>query len=165
MFLNLIAIIAIIVGPVAAVMITLWHQDRKQKIDAKKRLFLSLMAHRKALPPNPEWVNALNVIDVVFADHPNVVSLWHEYYNLLHADMEKTQQQREHKYLEMLSAMANVVGYKSLSQTDIDKFYFPKAYGDQLEINAKVQKEFLRVLENSARFVLDKKRGGHNSLQ
>jgi hypothetical protein len=154
MFLNIIGIIAIIVGPVSAVIITLWHQDRKQKIGEKNRLFLTLMAHRKTLPPNPEWVNALNVIDVVFSDNPNIVTHWHDFYNLLHADMEKTQQQRDHKYLELLSAMAKVLDYPSLSQTDIDKFYIPKAYGDQYEISAKIQKEWLRVLENSARFVV-----------
>jgi hypothetical protein len=113
MFLNIIGIIAIIVGPVSAVIITLWHQDRKQKIGEKNRLFLTLMAHRKTLPPNPEWVNALNVIDVVFSDNPNIVTHWHDFYNLLHADMEKTQQQRDHKYLELLSAMAKVLDYPS----------------------------------------------------
>jgi len=154
----ILAILAVIVGPISAVLITLWHQDRKQKNDAKMHLFLTLMAHRKALPPNPEWVNALNVIDVVFSDHPkHVVSHWHDFYNLLHGDFDKNQQQRDHKYLELLSAMAKVLGYKSLSQTDIDKFYIPKAYGEQYEINAKVQKELLRVLENSACFVVEKK--------
>jgi hypothetical protein len=157
MFLTIIGVIAVIVGPIAAVAITLWHQDRKQSFDTQNKLFLTLMAHRKALPPNPEWVNALNVVDVVFANHPNIIALWHDYYNLLHADWEKTQQQRDHKYLEMLSAMAQVLGYQSLSQTDIDKFYVPKAYADQLELNAKLQQEWLRVLQNTGKFLVEKK--------
>jgi hypothetical protein len=163
--LTIIGIIAVIIGPVSAVLITLWHQKRYQKLEAKNRLFLTLMAHRKAFPISPDWVSSLNLIDVVFGDYPKIVSLWHDYYNLLHGDPEKTQQQREHKRLELLSEMSKVLGYKSLSQTDIDKFYFPQGFADQLELNTKVQKEFLRVLENSARFVLDKKNSGLNPLQ
>ncbi len=163
--LNILAIVAVIIGPLAAVLITLWHQDRTQKMDAQSKLFLALMAHRKALPPNPEWVNALNVIDVVFANHPNIIDLWHDFYNLLSGDWEKNQQQRDHKYLELLSAMARVLGYRSLSQIDIDKFYIPRAYGDQYETNVKVQKEWLRVLENSARFVVDKREDSEKPSQ
>jgi hypothetical protein len=65
--------IAIVLGPLLAVGITLWWQGRKEKRDAKERLFLTLMAQRRAFPPAIEWVNALNVIDVVFADHSQVV--------------------------------------------------------------------------------------------
>lgn len=163
--LNILAILAVIVGPISAVLITLWYQARKQKFDSKNRLFLTLMAHRKSFHLNPEGVNALNMISVVFADNPSVVALWNDFYNLLAGDLEKNKQERDHKYLEMLSAMARVLGYKSLSQTDIDKFYYPKSFVDQLETNAKVQKEFLQVLENSARFVVDKRGTGQNPLQ
>jgi hypothetical protein len=164
---NFIAILAVIIGPVAAVLITLWHQDRKQKIDTKKRIFLTLMAHRRALPPNPEWANALNLIDVVFGDHPQIVALWHEYYAFLAQiqSWEETTQQREHKYLELLSAMAHSLGYGTLQQTDIDKFYVPRAHGEQSVLTAEIQKELLRVLKDTARFVVDPKPIGKKPLQ
>jgi hypothetical protein len=34
-------------------------------------------------PPSQQWVDGLNVIDVVFADVPQVVELWHRYYEAL----------------------------------------------------------------------------------
>jgi len=43
--------------------------------------------------------------------------------------------------------MARSLGYRSLQQTDIDKFYAPQVFGDQLALNAETQKEFLRVLK------------------
>ena len=111
------------------------------------------MAHRRAFPPTIEWVNALNLIDVIFADHTNVVNLWHRYYDELHKKPEQMDPQaREHIYLELLSAIARVLGYKRLQQTDIDKYYSPIAHGNQLEITYKTQKEFLRVLENTSKF-------------
>lgn len=159
MLLNIITIIALFSGPIAAVLITLWHQDRKQKIDANKRVFLTLMAHRKALPPNPEWVNALNLIDVIFHDCPQIVALWHEYFALLCQihNWEESTQQREHKYLELLSAMAQSLGYRDIQQTDMDKFYSPKGQADLVQLQLKIYQELSRVLENTEHFLVEKK--------
>ena len=144
-------IAAIVFGPVSAVTITLAYQKYKEKRDAKIRLFLTLMAHRKSLPPTFAWVESLNLIDVVFAKHPKVVQLWHEYYDFLHEET-KDYTKREHKYLELLSLMAKSLGFPNLQQTDIDKFYTPIAHGDQAELNHKVQIELLRVLQNTGVF-------------
>ncbi len=114
------------------------------------------MAKRRTFPPTIEWVDALNVIDVVFADTPQVVQLWHEYYaGLANPPANNNYQQREHTYLLMLSAMARALGYSRLEQTDIDKFYTPQIHGDQLELNYKCQTEWLRVLENTNRLAVE----------
>ena len=153
---DIINITAIIIGPIFAVGITLWWQRRREKRDSKERLFLTLMAHRRAFPPSIEWVNALNVIDVVFAEHPQVVQLWHEYYaGLANPPANQNYQQREHTYLLMLSAMARSLGYRRLEQTDIDKFYSPQAHADQMALNYKCQTEWLRVLENTNRLPVE----------
>ena len=144
----LINIIAIVLGPIVAVLITLIYQSNKEKRDSKMRLFTTLMAYRKTFPPPMAWVESLNLIDVVFSKNTKVVQLWHEYYALLHQSTQDFAQ-REHKYLELLSEMAKVLNYKNLQQTDIDKFYSPVAHGNQNELNVKVQTELLRVLENT----------------
>ena len=78
------------------------------------------------------------MIDVVFADVPQVVELWHRYYELLaNPPANENYQGRDHTYLLMLSAMARALGYHKLEQTDIDKFYSPQAHGNQLELNYK----------------------------
>ena len=149
-------LVAIVVGPIIAVGITLWWQQRKEMRDAKGRLFLTLMAHRRSNPPSPEWVNVLNVIDVVFADTPQVVQLWHEYFSgLSNPPANQNYQQREHTYLLMLSAMARSLGYRRLEQTDIDKFYSPQAHVDQFSLNHACQTEWLRVLKSSARLSIE----------
>ena len=158
-------IIAVVSGPILAVLITLWYQTRKEKRkekrEAKSRLFINLMAHRKSMPPTFDRVNSLNLIDVVYADHPKVLQLWHEYYDLLHTE-PANYQLWEHKHIEMLSEMAQVAGYKKLKQIDIEKFYTPVAHGTQAELNEKTQREFLRVLENTASFVVTKKENDTN---
>jgi len=144
---DIINIIAVITGPIFAVVITLMWQQRKEKRDSKERLFLTLMAHRRTFPPPIEWVNSLNVTDVVFAEHPQVVQLWHQYYSsLTNPPANENYQQREHTYLLMLSAIARALGYGRLEQTDIDKFYAPQVPPFLRALNYKCQTEWLRVL-------------------
>jgi hypothetical protein len=82
-FMDIINIIAIITGPLFAVLITLWWQERKEKRDKKINLFTMLLAYRKTYPVSPEWARGLNLIDVVFQNHPRVLELWHQYYDML----------------------------------------------------------------------------------
>lgn len=143
---DVITAIALIAGPTIAVIITLWYQRRAEKRAAKERLFITLMAHRRASPPSAEWSGALNLIDVIYARHPRVVELWHELYDILQI-VPLNMQRFGHAHLTLLSAMAQVLGYKTLTQTDIDKFYAPQVFGDQAAIQADLQKELVRVLK------------------
>ena len=156
---EIINIAAIIIGPISAVWITLWWQQRKEKRDAKRRLFTTLMAHRRKIPPPIEWVNALNVIDVIFADVPEVVQLWHKYYeHLANPPANQNFETREHTYILLLSAMARSLGYKRLEQTDIDKYYTPQVHGDQAALNHEIQTEWLRVLRSTAQIAIVSKK-------
>lgn len=135
-------VMATALGPIAAVLITLWHQERTQKRSAKERLFIALMAHRKYMPPAIEWVKALNLIDVVYADHPKVIEAWHDLYDYVHI-VPMDMKQYEHRCTNLLSEIASVLGYRNLKQTDIDKFYAPQAHGDQAAMNSAIQVELL----------------------
>jgi hypothetical protein len=154
---EILTIIAIVVGPIAAVCVTIWSQNRKDRRHAQRRLFFTLMAHRKSNPPPYEWVNALNIIDVVFENCPMVVARWHTYYDLL--NQKQPDPSQYHKYLELLSEMARAVGFSTLEQTDIDKFYSPIVHGDQAKMSADTQVELLRVLQNTSHFLLAPKSG------
>jgi hypothetical protein len=150
-------ILAVIIGPIIAVIITLLYQKHKEKQDIKHRAFLLLMAHRKSIPPNQAMVEVLNTLDVVFSKNQTVVGLWHKYFDLLN---QPPRQEREHTWLELLSAIAKDLRYPTLTQTDLDKFYIPQGHMDQLELRGKLQNEMLRVLENTASFVVTKKEDG-----
>ena len=54
-----------------------------------------------------------------------------------------------HKYLDLLSAIPNSLGYRSLTQTHIDKFYMPRALGDQAQLSLETQTEWLRVFKGN----------------
>jgi hypothetical protein len=149
MVIEIVTVIALVAGPALGVAITLWHQRQTEKRAAKERLFMTLMAHRKSLSPAPDWTNSLNLIDVVYADSPKIVGQWHSLYDIL-IQTPLNMQRFNHLYIELLSAMATSLGYRSIQQTDIDKFYTPLAYSDQAVMNAEIQKELLRVLRATA---------------
>ena len=134
---NTMNIIAVVLGPIVAVTITLYYQRYKEKQDAKHKAFLVLMAHRKSIPPNPSMTQVLNVLDVVFAKNRKVVDLWHKYYSLL---SQPPSQEREHTWLELLSEIAKDLHYPTLTQTDMDKFYLPQGQLDQLFWKTEIQK-------------------------
>ena len=118
---ELLTVIAIFVGPIVAVSITLWHQSRKEKRNLKNQVFTTLMAQR-GFPTSQQWIMALQLIDIVFSDRPKILGLWHEYYDMLHHEpTDQMLEQWERKKLELLSEIAKDLGYKHLQQIDIDK--------------------------------------------
>ncbi len=142
---------AIFLGPLAGVLYTLWFQGRKEKRDAKERLFLVLMSERKNPLISKDVTKALNQIDVVFADSSIVKTLWHKYYSLL---SQQPCEERVHTWLEMLAAMSQELGYKGLSQVDLDKFYMPQGHFDDAQFQRNMGLLWQRVLENTERFIV-----------
>lgn len=129
MSIETIGIIAIIFGPVSAIIISLWYQSRKQKRETKEKLFSILMGQRGTEPPSHELVSALNRIDVVFYNCPKVLAQWHKYYDILHQDWKTHHKQREDNYNDLLYEIACSLGYKTIKQTDIGKFITPRGLG------------------------------------
>ncbi len=138
--------LAIFLGPLFGVLFTFWFQSRKDKIKAKRRLFLALMADRKGITVSYELAKSLNAIDVVFSDNKKVKALWHRYYTLL---AQPFGEERVHTWLELLEAMSSDLNYPNLSQTDLDKFYVPQGHVDDHEFRRKSAEQWLRVLEKT----------------
>jgi hypothetical protein len=146
--------LAIFLGPLAGVCFTLWFQSRKDKLEAKRRLFLTLIAERKTLNISQQMSQALNTIDVVFSNSSTVKDLWHKYYALL---AQPPCEERVHIWLELLAAMSAELRYSKLSQTDLDKFYIPQGHVDDIEFQRKISQQWSRVLENTERFVVEQR--------
>jgi hypothetical protein len=158
---EIITVVALIVGPALSVLITLWYQRRTEKRAAKERLFAVLMAHRRAIPTTIEWVQSLNLIDVVFQDCPSVVIKWRELYDLMnHPNDQINWNQVGHARIELLSEIAVSLGYRRLRQTDIDRFYMPQSLVDQATMQGDIQKEFLRVLKDTKNLQANPKKFG-----
>lgn len=145
---DIIEIFAIIISPIVAVGTTLWYQNRKEKRDAKKKLFLNLIAHRGIVPRTKEFLDSLNSINVVFYADNHVLDAWNKYYDSL-IGFPFDQQSNAHIFLDLLSTIGDNLGYGKLKQTHFDRFYSPQSSANQQQMLNEIHEELLRVLKNS----------------
>ena len=158
---NIIGILAILLSPIIAVLISMYIQSRREKRQQQMFVFATLMATRHQYlysAITDETVRALNMIDTVFHNEVRVRELWREYFDMLaNAGLNNPVgwEQRQKKNLELLQEMAKALGYgKELSQTDITRVYSPIVLGEQARRNIEIQGELLRVLKESTGFQL-----------
>lgn len=141
-------IISVVLVPIGLWIGSIWYQNRLIKRKAKLDLFLKLMANRRKNPISIEWTEALNQIDVVFQKDKQVRLAWRAYYDSLHPKSQHFENQFSFQ-LDLLSEIAKVLGYTNLKQTEIDRFYSPQFFIDQLNLKQKINQEYLRVLQSS----------------
>lgn len=137
---DILNLIAIIVAPIAAVLIGQWLQDRSEKRKDKLDIFKTLMISRNGW--SPESVRALNIIDIVFSDDDTVKSCWKAYYDRLcvddptDADLKKIKTAQE----KLLEAMAVSLGYKDkITWETIQNPYVPKGMVEAEQMQREYQ--------------------------
>ena len=145
---TIVQVVAVAIVPLVVWWLGIRWQKSKAKDDAKRNLFFTLMANRKITPPNKEWVDALNTIDIVFQDNKKVRKVWREYYDSLDERSQYNSDSNSFK-LDLLSEMANALGYKDLKQTEIDRFYSPKYFTNVQNSQNALTSELIRVLSHS----------------
>lgn len=148
LWLTIAQIISVAVIPIIVWWMGVRWNQRIAKENAKRELFFTLMANRKSLLISKEWVDALNKIDVVFQDDKKVRRAWREYFDSLDENSQYNKD-RESFLLDLLSEMANSLGYKDLKQTEISRFYNPQAFSNQQQIASVINNELIRVLSRS----------------
>lgn len=138
-------VIATLLGPILAVWAADIRAARKAKTDQKMRLFHTLYANRKANPLPYSVMQAMNSIDLVFHDTPEVLAAWHAYYSSTTPVL--SDEAVRHSWLNLLSALAKHLDYPNLSQTDADKFYFAQTNADLFRLDLDLKMRLLDALQ------------------
>lgn len=148
LILSIVQLITVTATPFIIWIIGKKWQNRQDKIAEKRRLFFTLMSKRKSYPIAREWVDALNCIDVVFQDNQKVRHAWREYLDSLD---EKSQHypNNESYCLDLLSEIAQELGYDNIRQTEIARFYSPIAFSNQDEKNTQLILEATKFYQNA----------------
>ncbi len=145
-------LVAIIIAPIAAVLIGQWLQNRAEKRKDKLEIFKTLMIARNGW--NLDSVKALNIIDIVYADDNTVRQRWKDYYDRLcvenpsETDLKKIKTSQE----KLLEVMAASLGYKDkVTWETIQNPYVPKGMIEAEQMQREYQNGQLawaRLAEN-----------------
>ena len=152
---DILNLIAIIVIPIAAVLIGQHLQNRAEIRKDKMQIFKTLMTSR-IYGWTPESVNCLNIIDIVFADDKTVREAWKDLYdkycvqNPNEAQLKKIQNAQ----YKLLETMANSLGYKNkVTWETIQNPYVPDGMIKQWKEQAKSQQAYNALLNTMANIV------------
>ena len=147
MITGMLTIIAIIIGPIAAVVITLWWGSQNEKRRRKTEILASLMRTR-ATPLSDEHVGALNLVQLEFHNRVPIISAHKSYIEHLNRKLPPVDQQptfaaeRNNLLLELIAAIGLDLNY-NLDKKDLEVLsYCPQAWQNDVWI----QRENMRLL-------------------
>ena len=152
---DVLNLIAIIVIPIAAVLIGQWLQNRSEKRKDKMQIFKTLMTSR-IYGWTPESVNALNIIDIVFANDKNVRAAWKDLNDKYHVSDPDQQHLKkiENAQYKLLEAIACSLGYKDkITWETIQNPYMPVGMVNQIEVQKNMQQAYYRAIDGVNKIV------------
>ena len=144
-----VSIVAVIVAPVAAVLIGQLLQDRAEKRRDKMEVFRAVMTYRYGW--SQEAVLALNSIPIVFSKDKPVRDYWKIYYSLLCIQEPNPIEikQRTDALYKLIESMAMVLGYKdTIKWDDIQNPYIPVGMASSFNNNMIIQNSMATLLQN-----------------
>ncbi len=135
----IITIISAIISGILATIITLWWQNRVEKLKTRKEIFKTLMAYRYKIS-HPENVKALNCVQAVFYDCKGVRRAWKNFMDAVDAKPVNGERISDAQ-ITIIEEIAKVLKYKNIGWKDIKEFYFPEGLSKAMK-----QEELLREL-------------------
>ena len=163
---EILTLIALIAGPVAAVIITRYQDDQRQYHGRRMDIFRTLMRTRRAAL-SPDHIGALNLVEIEFADEPAVVLAWKElftHFGTAHGrrgeekieglteqkEIEKRNeafggrlvQERQRLLAKLLHAIAKAEGFKIEQLEIFDGSYTPQFWSD-IETEQAIIRKFV----------------------
>lgn len=141
---DVVVLIAILVGPILAVLVQLWRETWSSKRRMKMGVFLEILAHHNGVDPPMSYYNSINHIPVAFHGVNNVLEAWR---SMIEASMANPfdSEAFSRRKLALCNTMAQHLGFGNITMEDIRRFYQPQSFLDTAHENALVRQEFIRV--------------------
>jgi hypothetical protein len=114
---------AIVLGPISAVGVTLWIEQRRHTRDRRLYIVRMLLMTRH-LPADPQYNAAINLIPVEFNDQEKVIEAWRIYHERVRQKPDLSQQADHDRRLSaaqsgMIFQVMRSAGLANLSEGDI----------------------------------------------
>jgi hypothetical protein len=153
---ELVTLLAILLGPISAVLITRAMDVRAEKQRLKISVLKDLMTTRNSKLDNSH-VSAINMIQIAFNKDPEIIRHYKAYLELLNMpwpsdtkDAQNLLDRRDRKFLDLLAEIGRSLNFNFDKQDLKTTGYFPQAHS-----------EFQDLLMNNAR-LLNKLLSGNN---
>ena len=142
---------AIVIGPLAAVVISGYLDRRRAKMDRRRQIFRALMKTRRTWG-SPEHVEALNLIEVDFYGAGSVQQAYKNLFDYFEKDIPRRPDEDDKQFSErktkhhaslltkLLKEMADELGYKKDSLEILEGGYSPILFGEIESDQTKIRK-------------------------
>lgn len=154
-WLAIATIIAVLLGPIAAVIVTRIIDSGRETKRRKMEIFRTLMRTRK-MPVHHEHVGALNLVEIEFSKDRSVVAAWRDYLGSLGEPLppmddaqghEALSKKRDARLTKLIHEIAQVLNFR-VEQLDIlEGNYIPQGWNDAEWNQKQVQKGLLDLLQ------------------
>lgn len=150
-------IAAIVIGPIAAVLVTRYVDERRDARARRMEIFRTLMRTRRT-PHFAEHVGALNLVEIEFAKYKDVIDEWkHLFEHLgtrytqgtgesLEAFNRRLNDERQSRLTLLLHAMAKSLGHKVDQIEILQGGYGPQIWADIEDEQTAVRRLLLDIL-------------------
>ena len=144
--LNIINILAVLLSPIVALLISNKVQTNKARRQEKIQILKILMTQRFSVK-NIDHVNALNLIDVVFIDSKKVREAYKDLYTVYGSQYDNNNENEVRDYCEkakkaetkLIEAIINDLGYKDKITWDaIQEPYIPQWLSNEITTRNKI---------------------------
>lgn len=147
---SVITIVAIMVGPIAAVWYTRKLDREREQRDRKLVIFRALMGTRGGRLSG-DHVTALNLVMVEFYNHADVTDAYRQYINHLYRDPPENEpnfwEEREDLFTNLLKVMGKTLGY-NFDGRELGRLrYTPKGWQMDEDRERKVKSLLIDTLE------------------
>jgi hypothetical protein len=150
---NALTILAILLGPIMALMIQR-DLDKKRERDKRRREVFRTLWSTKTFPGRLHFrhVEALNMIGLEFAGKRAVLEAWKEYLDFLNQPVPETgseqfYRERNSKFTELIFAISQDLGYE-FSRLEVERLdYSPNAHNTWAEQETIFRQHAVAVLQ------------------
>lgn len=146
---EVLTLLGVIVGPLSAVLVTLWSQARNAARDKQLHTFRMLIGTRHAVA-DPAYSVAINMIPVDFNKCPKIMAAWERYMDSAYYKPSPENKERHYRDLtdkqtRLLFEISQHLSYR-ISESDLEKrVYASQSFVDRDQLSIQAQVAWLRI--------------------
>lgn len=146
---EILTLLGLIVGPLSAVLITLWSQARSATRDKQLHTFRKLIGTRH-LVADPAYSVAINMIPVDFNRQPKIMAAWEKYmdaafYKPSPENKGRHESELTDKQTRLIFEISKHLKYQ-ISESDLEKrSYASQSFVDRDQLGIQAQVSWIRI--------------------